>query len=369
MSSSTLQPQHAASDVAADSDAITGSDPLAPQFDSTDCPRCHAPNSNEYHPENTDERSAGDIWVIEETPTTVVRRATRPGRSLHRGPRKHEGGGRPAVILKARARRPPNGAQRIRSTAMCSICLLATFGHEGDIAKLSRILQFFCLPVYPHHVLSECSRHPPHVHTSPEWCEHNAWLIAFAFDSSAAISGRWKNRGTQSRSPSQSSYRLDDEALGALLDVCEQKRAEWDALMGQDPGLAQKWFQEYQEDNARIGRERSASRASSTSASGLRRGAVRDDNTSTIPEVPPVPALPEGPAPSASASVSASAGDPAPHSPASSTSEGPVTLEPAHGLPNAIPRLDPGPSMEDVGTIAGLGNSAQPAGIAPVSAA
>lgn len=114
---------------------------------------------------------------------------------------------------------------------------------------------------------------------------------------------------------------------------------------------------------------------------------MRDDNTSTIPEVPPVPALPEGPAPSASASVSASAGDPAPHSPASSTSEGPVTLVPAHGLPNATPRLDPGPSMEDVGTIAGLGRTqpgaigyfladvldladpAQPAGVAPVTAA
>lgn len=68
---------------------------------------------------------------------------------------------------------------------------------------------------------------------------------------------------------------------------------------------------------------------------------------STLPEVPPVPAIPEGAAP---------------YSLDSSTSEGPVTLVPAHGLPNATPRLDPGPSMEDVGIIAGLG-SKQPGAV------
>ncbi|OJT11020.1 hypothetical protein TRAPUB_12474 [Trametes pubescens] len=245
---------------------------------------------------------------------------------------------------------------------MCRICLLATFGHEGDITKLSQILQFFSLPVYPHHALFKCSRDPPHVHTSPEWCEHNTWLMAYIFNSRATISGRWENRGAPSDPPS--TYRVDsddteDSELCALIDACEQKLADWEKLLQQNPGLARKWFQEYQEDNARIGKERSASRTSNASASRRRSGAVvRDGNTSTIPEVPPVPALPEGAAPSAT-----SVGDTTPHSPASSSiSEYPVTLVPAHGLPNATPRLDPGPSIEDVGTIAGLG-STQPSAV------
>lgn len=104
---------------------------------------------------------------------------------------------------------------------------------------------------------------------------------------------------------------------------------------------------------------------------------------STLPEVPPIPTIPEGTA----SAPSASAGDTTSYSPASSTSEGPVTLVPAHALPNATPRLDPGLSMEDVGIIAGLGGTqpgaigclladapdladpSQPAEITPVSAA
>lgn len=104
---------------------------------------------------------------------------------------------------------------------------------------------------------------------------------------------------------------------------------------------------------------------------------------STLPEVPPVPTIPEG----AASVPSASAGDTTSYSPASSTSEGPVTLVPAHALPNSTPRLDPGPSMEDVGIITELGSTqpgaigyfladvldlsdhAQPAGVAPISAA
>lgn len=209
---------------------------------SEDCPRCHNPDNSEYRPPQSGQHAVGDICAIHETPTTPVHIAT--GHTPpYRGPALATRGlGRPAVVLRS-ARKARRNAQRARQTE-CLLCLLATFGHEGDITKLSQILQFFSVPVYPHHMLSECSRLPPHVHTSPEWCEHNAWLFAFAFSSPAAISGRWENRGAPSRPPS--SYRLDENSHRALVDTCEQKRAEWEELIKQNPGLAEKWFQEYQ---------------------------------------------------------------------------------------------------------------------------
>ncbi|KAH9855718.1 hypothetical protein C2E23DRAFT_546099 [Lenzites betulinus] len=221
--------------------------------ESTDCGRCHAPDYTEYCPSQPSPPAVGDIWAIQETPGTFVRIATgHENRKSSSTKRK----GRPAVFLqpgprRGRARKGVQGPQQTK----CLICLLATFGHEADITKLSQILQFFSLPVYPHQALSapDCSQTPPHVHTSPEWCEKNAWLIAYSFKSSATIDGRWENPSAQSGS----SYRLGEKSLSALLDVCEQKRREWDQFIQQHPDVAKRWFQEYQEDNARIWEERS----------------------------------------------------------------------------------------------------------------
>lgn len=234
MSSSSLQPQPLASDAAAE----TISNPIALRADSTDCPRCHAPINNEYHrnPEHPDRPDVGDIWRLKETPATFAHLATRRPVS---GRRKF----RPAVILRPGARRAPGGAENILKT-MCRIFLMGTFNRESDITKLSSLLGFFCLHVFPHQALSNRLRHPPHVHTSPEWCRQNAWLIAYAFDSSAAIDGPWENRDAPSRP--YSSYQLDDESLGAVLEACEQKKAEWEQLIERDPELAKRFFLEYQ---------------------------------------------------------------------------------------------------------------------------
>ncbi len=225
-----------ASDSAVDA-VILGSD--------SDCPRCHNPKHNEYHPRQPDQYAIGDICAIHETPNTPVHLVTH-----HTPPRPSTGGhGRPAVVVNSSRKAGRDSGTRRAQQTMCRICLLATFGHEGDITKLSQILQFFSLPVYPHHALFKCSRDPPHVHTSPEWCEHNTWLMAYIFNSRATISGRWENRGAPSDPPS--TYRVDsddteDSELCALIDACEQKLADWEKLLQQNPGLAEKWFQEYQ---------------------------------------------------------------------------------------------------------------------------
>ncbi|KAI0629494.1 hypothetical protein C8Q77DRAFT_1140664 [Trametes polyzona] len=230
---------------------------------STECSQCLDPDHDGYNPTN-DIQQPGDICAIHESPSAPVRLAT--DKTPYTGTPAPGQGPRPAVLLRPAPHIPrPCAAGRTQSSKS-RICLCATFNHEGEKEKLPRISQFFCLPISPHNELSAHQLLPPHFHTRPEWPQRDTWLLAYSFESSGTITGRWQNKGPPPPQHQPSSYRLDGDDLAALVDMCEKKREEWDLLVQEQPELAKEYYREYQRENKRVWKERQSRTTSATSS-------------------------------------------------------------------------------------------------------
>ncbi|KAI0819190.1 hypothetical protein BC628DRAFT_1423987 [Trametes gibbosa] len=244
--------------------------------DTGDCERCHSPETEQYIPVNANRFFPGEICAIHESPFTFVHLATRE--TSYRGTPIEGQGARPAVIVQPAARQPhlpPSAARNPRRKHQ--ICLLATFGGEADVSRLCAILQFFCVPTYPHRQLHARLRLPTHVHTSPEWCGDNTWLIAYPFPTISEVPFRWSNRGPNNLRGS--SFRLDDEQRVVLRDLSQQKRTEWEELLAHDPDVANRYYKEYKQAHNRTKKERSQ-RSQATSAAS-----TPGNSTTNLPDI------------------------------------------------------------------------------------
>ncbi|KAH9846488.1 hypothetical protein C2E23DRAFT_575167 [Lenzites betulinus] len=255
-------------------------DDAAPLGDSGDCTRCHIPNTDQYVPVENTSLLPGDICAIHETPFTFVRLATN-GPAYNGKPDTH-----PAVIIHLGSRQRhlrPSAARK--PWRKHTICLMDTFRDESDISRLPSILRLFCAPVSPHRQLHARLCLPPHIHTSPEWCKPNAWLIAYPFSSNATIDERWMHRDPDNR---RGPFHVDDGQRASILDLSEQKRTEWEELLNRDPDAANQYYKEYKRAHHRINKERQRSQiTSAVSTPGLPTTDLPDLRRPVIASAPP----------------------------------------------------------------------------------
>ncbi|KAI0774874.1 hypothetical protein BD413DRAFT_537293 [Trametes elegans] len=192
----------------------------------------------------------------------------------------YQGRPRPCVIM-------PSDVGPPSSPKACEICLMATFSQTAALEELPEILQRFCIHISPHPSTNLAGT--PHVHTSPRWCKENAWLIAYRFVSKSTIMGRWQEF--------DATYKLDLEELAALVDVCQQKRKEWDELIQQDGSVLLRCRKQWIKSSKKAGRKKkrdsesrlpsrtSASTSPQSSTLGLRVTPAPDAPTSSSPSL------------------------------------------------------------------------------------
>ncbi|KAH9889316.1 hypothetical protein C8Q73DRAFT_707109 [Cubamyces lactineus] len=268
------------------SDLIMSSEPEPVE---PDCPRCNSLITTEYTPTGRPGR-VGDICVIRESPNVPVHeiltglpptyatdiasdttetvgsdvQATPP---YWRGFKK-----RPCVVTRRR-----------HASSPIEVCLMATFGHTAALKDIPEILQRFCVPVYPHVI-----PHMQHLHTHPEWVREDGWVLARRMHSTAPVSRRWKN--VRSETPDESFFKADDEALVLLLEQCERKQEEWEALIQQDPEAPSRCLKEYDDTL------RAIKRAVRAEAREKRQRKRQIDASAVSATTPPTPGMVSDPA-------------------------------------------------------------------------
>ncbi|KAI0774867.1 hypothetical protein BD413DRAFT_307411 [Trametes elegans] len=228
--------------------------------------QCNAPALSPYIPDpRTNFYSEGDICAIREsvaTPVFILLTGRPPasqgsvpnrtwgslrssGWTINRestdgiGLNEYSKQPRPCVVLGLTKISPP--------PATATICLMATFYGAKSPTKLPQVLQHSCVPLSPHYLASHGQAH---AHTSSEWSNDVTWIIAFRFRSSCPIQGRWEDR--KSRDKPGASYKLSQHESDKLLNVCNQRRLQWDTLCLKDPKLphfALQKFKDFCADN------------------------------------------------------------------------------------------------------------------------
>ncbi|OSC96641.1 hypothetical protein PYCCODRAFT_1462350 [Trametes coccinea BRFM310] len=199
---------------------------------------------------------------------------------------------RPCILLDTYSR-----AALSTNTVRPSICLMATF--EGTrMVSLPRILQFFCIAVYPTIPLDDAyiqqKRLPKwadiHLHSFPEWpptekcnedCTHpctdwhyNQWVFAWSFHTSRPLLGRWlvsQDGVTCTGAGDRVGVAFGDQAMAILQHICDRRRRMWMKLCREDKSGAfarehekeyRKWFKEH-EAKQELRRRSSPSKTSS----------------------------------------------------------------------------------------------------------
>ncbi|KAM5537958.1 hypothetical protein V8D89_008434 [Ganoderma adspersum] len=139
-------------------------------------------------------------------------------------------GPRPGVVLTI-----PGNHRRANSMNGTKTMLLATFSGIHKFDNLPRVLRHFCMPVSPH---SEIGAEVEHLHTTPEWQRDHAWLILHPIVSSGTVSGRWRWKDKNGKSPKECSFKLDGAVLSQMEDVYNRRFKEWSANCLGHKGLA-----------------------------------------------------------------------------------------------------------------------------------
>ncbi|KAI0664039.1 hypothetical protein C8Q70DRAFT_944845 [Cubamyces menziesii] len=209
-----------------------------------DCPRCNSLVTTEYTPTGLPGR-VGDICAIQESPNvpvheiltglpprypsdTISDTTETVGSNVQTTPEYWRGfKSRPCIVTRSS-----------QASVPAEVCLMATFGHTAALRDIPEILQRFCVPVYPHLIPSM-----QHLHTCPEWMREDGWVLARRMLSTSHISGRWRNM--RSETPEKSAFKVDEEALLSLLELCERKQEEWDTLVQREPEARARCLTEY----------------------------------------------------------------------------------------------------------------------------
>ncbi|KAH9846477.1 hypothetical protein C2E23DRAFT_574548 [Lenzites betulinus] len=233
---------------------------MQPAADSR-CARCRTPHHSQYCPLDPDRFASGDIWGISEAtrvPIQLILYRNRPAAARNSREAglsskwsvapKNTGSGkyweynaRPCIMMSAGDPYSSNGHP---------ICLLATFHGAAVLQDLPEVLRRFCVPISPHPLSAQDG---VHLHITPEWLKADAWVIAWLYVTYSPLQGRWQNKAPGSSW--NSSYKLDDEAFAKLLDLCRERRKQWEELCTQDKELRKRCVVEYKAMNARIKRE------------------------------------------------------------------------------------------------------------------
>ncbi|OSC96773.1 hypothetical protein PYCCODRAFT_1428890 [Trametes coccinea BRFM310] len=223
------------------------------------CADCQKPSTISYVPEHPLEHcSDGDIFAIFEktsTPIYLLLTGNPPpsrgtmvsdlswgtvGWAKHlraqaaKSEMEEKEVGRPAVILRRyRARR----GQPVE----LQVCMMATFSRAGTVASLPRVLQHFCIPIYPH---AEIRPDGVHAHITPSWPLANTWLIALPITCKMdQIERRWEDN--RPGCPPGSSFRLIQDELGKIESLCRTRLTSWEVLCAQDATLKENSLKEY----------------------------------------------------------------------------------------------------------------------------
>ncbi|KAI0669550.1 hypothetical protein C8Q78DRAFT_1040795 [Trametes maxima] len=238
---------------------------------SKNCPRCKTPNYTPYGTQpGATHYLAGDICAIYERastpvylylnnrpPTSGILRANQTWGSITynaSGWRKsgsavnNVGESRSTGVERDNPHRP-RPCVLMDTTLISSsplnvrVCLFATFDGEWRPSALPRVLQHFCIPIFPH-ICIVPGKGENHAHTTPEWEHADAWLLAMPFNSTAGIEGRWVDERPHCVEGDSLHFARSD--MIALAKVCENKRRQWEMLCLQDKKLRTRSLKEYQ---------------------------------------------------------------------------------------------------------------------------
>ncbi|KAI9067493.1 hypothetical protein FKP32DRAFT_1563622 [Trametes sanguinea] len=227
------------------------------------CAQCSQPSTTPYVPRLAEYYDTGDICSILESPSTPVYKLLngKPRRSrgasasnlswgtigyakwirsqaanANLNDSESETKGRPAVLLA-----PPDMLEGDSATADIQVCLMATFGHTETFDRLPQVLRHFCIPIYPH---VEIRPKGTHSHVVPSWPIANTWLIALPVECKMnQIVERWRDE--RADSPAGASFRLRDDDIAQLVELCRRRRWSWEALCDKDPTLRESSLQQY----------------------------------------------------------------------------------------------------------------------------
>ena len=157
----------------------------------------------------------------------------------------HDPPWRPAIIWPTLEPTEPVQKQGELAEEGRYVCLMTGYRGAHAFEHLPHILQHFCLPVSPHGLGdSERPRHH-HVHTTPEWQESHKWFIAYPFVSHGPIRGRWCWVDSERNKSSHAGFKIAQEPLSELDEICTEKFNEWNMLCIQEPEELKEYSDEY----------------------------------------------------------------------------------------------------------------------------
>ncbi|PIL33729.1 hypothetical protein GSI_04354 [Ganoderma sinense ZZ0214-1] len=133
-----------------------------------------------------------------------------------------EKGSRPAVIMK------DDDDNRLG----LMVCVATTYGKE-EISNLPFIFRHFSIPL----ALNGQSSSEHHVHTLPESGKENAYIIAWPFQTTAAVDGTWTAQADEGSE--KVPQVLGRDAMKFLVKECARRKEEWEEMC-EDPEVAVK---------------------------------------------------------------------------------------------------------------------------------
>ncbi|KAI8978348.1 hypothetical protein BD414DRAFT_580151 [Trametes punicea] len=152
------------------------------------------------------------------------------------------------------------------------ICLMATLVGRSQLDELCEILKLFCVHVSPHSPANLADHE--HIHTYPEWCKDNTWLIAFRYSSTVSIEGRWRNYRSQTQP--HSSFKLDATYMEELIRLCERRLEEWEKIVQDNPTARKAYLRDYRKHSKRAAKQKKKNLAARDSARSSARASTVD---------------------------------------------------------------------------------------------
>ncbi|TFK93252.1 hypothetical protein K466DRAFT_658692 [Polyporus arcularius HHB13444] len=131
---------------------------------------------------------------------------------------------RPCVVMR-------NQAPTVHRAKDCDRICLTTSWEKTALTDLPELFQFFSFAIFR----DRCDD-SEHCHSLPAWDIDNAFVFAWVFRSERPLINQWPER--QRGDPPENPCVFGQNALEEIQNVCDAKKAEWDAKCKEDPEYA-----------------------------------------------------------------------------------------------------------------------------------